>query len=536
MIEKSAEPISKLSHVEAAQGRWKTMRVEIAVVAVCVIAAVIASVTAYDVAGFVVMARPATKLANPPKVSKLIVLLAMLVGAGSAFLAAAWQTWKPNSIHRQVASSWSLTFTVFWMLLGLYVFFIYYPLPYHSHHIDKLLLYGALVLAWALLFAFCPDKLAVWLSGRVYEWIKVGLVNVLVFVVLGEVTLRVIDPFLARSGLFGDKQTPANLKPHTKVWGTIGFSNSQGFRDRERAVQRTSPAPRIVALGDSFTYGAGVSYDQTFVTQLEQGMQREFPGAEVINLGVPGWETPEEVHLLKIYGIKFQPDLVILNFFIGNDIMRRRGVYLEEPIVVAGQSYYVHAIGNRLHDTLSPDRWYLYHDVNYLLTVGSNRLQRLGATQKEDIGTGIPWKPKREYLKDIDERSEVYLREHTPVFEEHWTRTRMALETMRQFLAERRIRMMLILIPAQEQVDEHLRGELMAALGTDPARYDFEKPQRVLTQWGLQHGVMVVDLLPGFQQPDPAGFYFQNDMHWNVAGHALAATNILPILKSAFMQ
>ena len=273
--------------------------VPVAVVASCAIGAFVALATACDVAGFVVTARPATKLANPPKISKLIVLLAMLVGAGSAFLAAAWQTWKPNSIHRQVASGWSLAFTAFWMLLGLYVFFICYPLPYHSHHIDKLLLYGALVLAWVLAFTFRPDKLAVWLNGRVYEWIKVGLVNALVFVVLGEVTLRVIDPFLARSGLFGDKQTPANLKPHARVWGTIGFSNSQGFRDREREMQRTSPAPRIVALGDSFTYGAGVSYDQTFVTLLEHGIQREFPGAEVINLGVPGWETPEEFHLLQ---------------------------------------------------------------------------------------------------------------------------------------------------------------------------------------------------------------------------------------------
>ena len=59
MIEKSAEPIGELSHAEAAQGRWKTMGVEIAVAAVCAIAAVVAWVTAYDVAGFVMaVARP----------------------------------------------------------------------------------------------------------------------------------------------------------------------------------------------------------------------------------------------------------------------------------------------------------------------------------------------------------------------------------------------------------------------------------------------------------------------------------------------
>ncbi len=50
---------------------------------------------------------------------------------------------------------------------------------------------------------------------------------------------------------------------------------------------------------------------------LERSLEQKRPRAEIINLGVSGWETPEEYHLLKMYGIKLKPDVVMLSFFRG---------------------------------------------------------------------------------------------------------------------------------------------------------------------------------------------------------------------------
>ena len=136
----------------------------------------------------------------------------------------------------------------------------------------------------------------------------------------------------------------------------------------------------------------------------------------------------------------------MLNFCVGNDIVRRRGVFLEEPIVVAGHSYYVHSVGNWVHDSFGPDRWYLYHNLNYVFKVGMNHLQRLQVVPKGDLGFGVPWKPRKAYFKDIDDQSEVYLKESTAVFEQHWRRTRTALERMQQFLHERHIPLMIVLL------------------------------------------------------------------------------------------
>jgi len=79
-----------------------------------------------------------------------------------------------------------------------------------------------------------------------------------------------------------------------------------------------------------------VTYDETFVTLLERMLGRAAPGAEVINLGVPGSEPEQEFHLVKAYGIRFQPEVVMLNVFIGNDIILRRGSFFEQVIAVAG--------------------------------------------------------------------------------------------------------------------------------------------------------------------------------------------------------
>lgn len=140
------------------------------------------------------------------------------------------------------------------------------------------------------------------------------------------------------------------MTPHFPVTGSIGYTNSQGFRDREHALAPAGAGPRILALGDSFTWGAGVSYDDVFVTRLERRLRDVFKEAEIVNLAVPAWGPHEEFHLLKTYGIRFRPDLVMLNFFVGNDIQNKRGddIYLPRLLVIAGQSYYVHSNGNWL--------------------------------------------------------------------------------------------------------------------------------------------------------------------------------------------
>jgi lysophospholipase L1-like esterase len=499
----------------------------------CAAAAVLALLAAGQIVRYL-MVLSSSKLANPPRIDMIVVILVVLVALAVMLAVVARMAASRSSRQYELVSDWSLGTTILWTLVLGYVLLVNYPVPATAHHADKFLFGTLIVLVWAAALAITPDLLKARLKSQPYAWLKVLVINGLVFVLAGEAALRLADPVLARSGLFGDKHTPASLVPHRRVEGSIGRTNSQGFRDHERKMERMTDAPRVVALGDSFTWGAGVTYDEAFVTVLERALQKRMPGAEIVNLGVPAWGPHEEKHLLETYGIRFRPDLVLLNFFVGNDIQNKRGddVHLPGILLVAGQSYYVHSNGNWIHDTIGPERWYLYHDLNFVVRVGMAMVLKRLETQ--DQSTGVPLASFATYLKGIHERSDIYLGRDTVYFAHHWNRTQAVLEAMRDFLRDRQIGFLLVVIPDPLQLDQEVQTKYLAAFGQSAGGYDFEKPQRLLQGWAATHGVQMVDLLPAFKRHGVVkDLYFTNDVHLSAPGHAFAAKAILPSLEKA---
>jgi lysophospholipase L1-like esterase len=100
--------------------------------------------------------------------------------------------------------------------------------------------------------------------------------------------------------------------------------NSHGFRGREVALAKPDGVYRVMLLGDSLTLGWGVEADETFAVLLERMLGEDFEGAntrlraEVINTGVGNYNTDQEVSFFETRGRAFDPDLVILNYFIND--------------------------------------------------------------------------------------------------------------------------------------------------------------------------------------------------------------------------
>jgi lysophospholipase L1-like esterase len=96
--------------------------------------------------------------------------------------------------------------------------------------------------------------------------------------------------------------------------------NSHGLRDDEISYNKPAGEKRVLVLGDSVTFGWGVSQGETFVDHMEY-LLNELPGDrwQVINSGVNGYNTEQEATYLRIEGMRYSPDFVLL-VYVSNDV------------------------------------------------------------------------------------------------------------------------------------------------------------------------------------------------------------------------
>lgn len=94
--------------------------------------------------------------------------------------------------------------------------------------------------------------------------------------------------------------------------------NPHGFNDRPREVEKPAGTFRVAVLGDSFVWGDGAPYEDTWPHQLEKMVAKEHPNVEVMSWGRCGWSTLDEMAFLKDQGLKYKPDMIILSW-VQND-------------------------------------------------------------------------------------------------------------------------------------------------------------------------------------------------------------------------
>jgi hypothetical protein len=154
---------------------------------------------------------------------------------------------------------------------------------------------------------------------------------VLVFLLLGEVAIRIVgavkgvDYSLYLRELSNFDRLPRQLQTGhpTRRWAlvpreqvvatTSDFSvpyniNSKGLRDREYPYQKPRDRIRVVALGDSLTFGEGIPFGDRFTDIAEQ----RFKNLEVLTMAVPGYGLDQMLLAFAEEGVKYQPDVVLI--------------------------------------------------------------------------------------------------------------------------------------------------------------------------------------------------------------------------------
>jgi lysophospholipase L1-like esterase len=166
------------------------------------------------------------------------------------------------------------------------------------------------------------------LAGR----LTLVLLGIAIALGIAEGTLRVLavvrppedlrglhEPRPDRPWLFGLRPGAQGRVRHT---GNVRYViNADGFRDQLRPRAKPPGTFRIVVMGDSIAFGYGVSLDDSFPKRLEQRLAARAPAQpiQVLNLGVNGYNPYTEAALFADVGVRYQPDLVLVEFCI-NDL------------------------------------------------------------------------------------------------------------------------------------------------------------------------------------------------------------------------
>jgi hypothetical protein len=318
-------------------------------------------------------------------------------------------------------------------------------------------------------------------------------------------------------------------------------TNRFGFNDREHALQKPADSYRVLTLSDSFGWIGG--YEGNWATLLEEELMRDPGSVEVINVGYPGTAIDHQLALLERWGLDYDPDLVVLGFYVGNDIFDAQPDTRIVP--VGGQIMQIEGREWRILGKPWVGRSQL---ATFAKRIWAERTMRAGQraaatdpapaapTDPFDLGP-VDYPLADWYLHHLQAHVRIIQSETFGEYADNEAFVAERLEAMRALLAERGIPLLVVAFPDEMQVNPQVRDQLLERSDIDPEQ-DWERPQRWLEARCDELGIAYVDLLPAFRRAQAAGqgLYVPNDSHWNRAGNVLVAGELATLLRPRILQ
>lgn len=353
-------------------------------------------------------------------------------------------------------------------------------------------------------------------------------------ILLSEVLLRAIgfqEPVLYRP----DPDLGFSLRPNAKAWwrreGEAWIEiNSQGLRDGEHAVSKAPGVLRIAVLGDSYAEALQLPAEQTFWHVLERKLQscEVFSGltVEVINFGVSGYGTAQELLMYRHRVRQYSPDIVLLAFTTGNDVRNNSRALEADPL----RPYFVVQNGQLREDnSFAESAWFKVATIVSPLIAHSRVLQLADSARIRLKQAARDAEMRRHAIQatpaEVGLDAEIYSEPQQYAWIEAWRVTEQLLGLFAAETRESGARLIVATLSNGIQVNPHqsARKAVSDALGVNDLFY----PDRRIAMAGERLGFLVLTLAPqllriaesekvylhGFPNSPPG------TGHWNHAGH-----------------
>jgi hypothetical protein len=332
--------------------------------------------------------------------------------------------------------------------------------------------------------------------------------------------------------------------------------NSDGLRDREHSITKPQNVVRIAVLGDSYAEAFSVPEEDAFWSVMERKLQEfdAFQGkqVEVINFGVSGYGTGQELLTLREHVWKYSPDIVMLALTTNNDIIDNSRVLKKTDKI----PYFVYH-GNQLalDDSFKSSRAFLsqqsplnrfgrwlrdhsrvvqvavegHRGFRIWLSWRAKRAQPQPAGVVEPKGTGeSPKKTDVALLaEELGTEHLVYLEPVNAVWNDAWRVTEGLIVAMREEAKNHGAKFLVVTLSNGPQVlpEPKLREEFKKRLGIRDLFYPDNRIKALCTR----EQINVLTLAPKLQEyaelKNVPLHGFGSDLgngHWNATGNRVA--------------
>jgi len=285
--------------------------------------------------------------------------------------------------------------------------------------------------------------------------------------------------------------------------------NSVGMRDREHAKEKRPGDIRVLVMGDSFMEAYQVPFEQSLPSLLEKSLAAQAGrGVEVINAGVSGWGTDDELRYYTEYAREMKPDLVIVSMTLHNDISDN-----------LRQVWHTERDGVLVEEDVAPMPWLRYQELRVKAYLSTRfQLYQLWRVVRHGGEMRVAATQLRSHVETLFDDP---LQQPTA---RGMRLTELLLARLDSAVRSDGGRLALVLLPLQFQVSDPEFSRFTATFA-DSAAVQLDRPQAMVNEIATRLRIPVIDLLPGFRRWSSDGggsLYLEGDGHWNVAGHKLA--------------
>jgi hypothetical protein len=376
------------------------------------------------------------------------------------------------------------------------------------------------------------------------------LVGLLLPLLLLEAAVRIFGPILPGNYDTGAYLVRDEALGHFHVPGFDGWIKAPefttrvtisplGLRDRRQVYEKPAGTFRVLFLGDSFVEAVQVQQAQGVAERLEQALNQGSPRpVEVINAGVAAYGTGQEMLLLDNLGERLKPDVVVLLFFVGND--------------VTNNNYRLELWGDndkeKLGNALKP-YWDLNKDGTLRMISGppprplsgfTNTMRRCCVLYNV-FETGVYNKLNQNYPREQLEAIGGLRTPLTGLYDtqpnEDWSQAWKISETLLAQIRDHSAKLGATLVIAggpewralePDAWREEIQRGNPNSNRLSSGRLQITAPTDKLGEIVDRLGVPYINLLPPFEKAFAQNphLYYEFDKHWTAAGHAVAAQAI----------